>query len=181
MYDLFYVASRRGVADSFGIFDTDTFLLREYGYDEVYSWMRQGYQINGLALQGNNIIWRREEKDLIYHDDNFAFIRSSVPDFDDFYNLEVVALHGTSPCFSYRYNTWLTKNLDFLDVKVVKGRGNFNNLYEVRFFGSNMGYSILLANTGCSICIIYKDAGYVSKSSKLNITSNASGIYAYRN
>ena len=182
MYELFYVTGTRGGRgrEKFYIFDTYTFLLREYSAREVLGAFYQGYQINGLSLNGDDIVWRHTEKSLIYSDGNFAFIRSSVPESDDFYVLEVVPLRGNAPCFSFKYYTWITKNLDFVDVSVSRGTGNLSSLYEVKFFGNKVGYSLLLANVGGLLCTVYKDEGYVDKSNKLVVTSSPAGVIAYR-
>lgn len=153
------------------IFDTDDFSVESLSKADIDKCILLNIKIKGIASGGKI---RPTDKHLIFNDNKYAFLNSEVEVYDYQNNIEVFALHGSTPSYSVGYNIWISRGVDKIVPRIVK---HDNGLYEISLFSDKIGFSICLLDIGNGIIKpVYRDSKYVDRNSKL-IISKKTGCF----
>lgn len=172
MFELLYCEAGYKYAH---VLDTSDFVSERVSFNTLRNYLLNNIKIKGARLDNNQkVSCRSIEKSILYKDNDFLFLLSSVEVNDYQYNIEVYGKGGTYPLFSFGFNIWIEMNRDAITPKVSKVGAN---MYRVDLYGREIGTTwVLYALTKTIIKPVYNDKKYVKKDSPLHISCNGSTI-----
>lgn len=165
MFELFGVSSDGKCGY---VFDTNDFTVETHFISNIKKLVGQGIKIKGVTIAKNRrFIFRNVNKELIYCDNKFAFLNSTVEDNTYQNNIEVIAKGADLPSYSFGYNIWIHQYFDKIKPVVIK---RLNGVYEIKLFGDDTGFSVCVLDVGNDIIKpIYRDKTYVRKFPELTV------------